>query len=196
MVLGTTSGMATASVGMASVTRMATRTNLARATSRLEGMDSQVGPAWRRTRSTRPDIEEVRLHIPVRRYRCPWRDVRCRVVQPPAESLAVRWIDVSVTTEAVPVIRLVGRAVRAIVVDSRLGGANYETSPKVRCRVALERRDDGSELLGFDYTNEPEAGRHAASLRTRLFTSGLWDFCREVGVPFDRIADAVPVDGP
>ena len=46
------------------------------------------------------------------------------------------------------------------------------------------------------YTNEPEAGRHAASLRTRLFTSGLWDFCREVGVPFDRIADAVPVDGP
>ena len=63
MVLGTTSGMATASVGMASVTRMATRTNLARATSRLEGMDSQVGPAWRRTRSTCPDIEEVPLSI-------------------------------------------------------------------------------------------------------------------------------------
>ena len=36
---------------------------------------------------------------------------------------------------------------------------------------------------------------HVASLHTRLSTAGLWDFCREVGVPFKRIADAVPVDG-
>lgn len=121
-------------------------------------------------------------------------DVGCCVVPPAAESLAARWIDVSITPEAVPAVRLVGRAVKAVLVDSLLGGANYETSPLVRCRVALRRRDEDRELVGYDYTNEAEASRHAASLRARLSTAGLWDFCREVGVPFDQIADAVPVD--
>ena len=117
------------------------------------------------------------------------------MVQPPAESLAARWIDVSLTTEAVPAIRLIGRAVRAILVDSLLGGANHETTPRVRCRVELTRRDDGSDLVGFDYNNGREATAHVASLRARLSTAVLWDFCREVGVPFERIADAVPVHG-
>ncbi len=116
------------------------------------------------------------------------------MVSPPAESLAARWIDVSITTEAAPVVRLVGRAVRAALVDALLGGGDSEVSPKVPCRVTLRRRDDGRELVGYDYTNGPEASRHAASLRARLSAEGLWDFCREVGVPFDQIADAVPVD--
>lgn len=123
-----------------------------------------------------------------------YADVGSIVVPPPAESLAARWIDVSITTEAVPVVRLVGRAVRAAFVDALLGGGDSEVSPKVPCRVTLRRRDDGRELVGYDYTNGPEASRHAASLRARLSAEGLWDFCREVGVPFDQIADAVPVD--
>jgi len=87
-----------------------------------------------------------------------------------------------------------GRTVTAVLGDALLGVGDPETSPKVRCRVALRRRDDGRELVGYDYTNGPEASRHAASLRARLSAEGLWDFCREVGVPFDQIADAVPVD--
>ena len=112
----------------------------------------------------------------------------------PADSLATRWFAVSVDVEKVGKVRLLGRALRAIAVDSILGGANAKTAVKVRCRVAVERRDNCKQVIGFDYNTDVEAFRHADSLRQRLASTNLWDFSREVGIAYDLIADAVPSD--
>lgn len=111
---------------------------------------------------------------------------------PPAESLATRWLAVSVDVEKVGKVHLVGRALRAMAVDSILGGANAETVVKVRSRVAVERRDNGRKVIGFDYNTAQEASKHADSLRQRLASTNLWDFSREVGIAYDSIADAGP----
>ena len=102
----------------------------------------------------------------------------------------------SVEIEKVSRVRLIGRAVRAVAVDSILGSANYMTEGKLQSQVKISRHDDGRCVLTFDYGTHSEAIAHANSLRKRLVLQNLWDFSRSTGVPFDLIADARPADNP
>jgi hypothetical protein len=90
------------------------------------------------------------------------------VTRPPEESLAARWLAVSVDTEAVSRSRLIGRALRAVVVDSILGGANSGTEGRLHSQVKVSRCDNGLCLLTFEYGLHSEAIQHATSLQERL----------------------------
>ena len=108
------------------------------------------------------------------------------VTRPPEESLAARWLAVSVEIERVSRVRLIGRAIRAVAVDSILGGASYMTEGKLQSQVRVSRRDDGRCVLTFDHGTHSEAIAHANSLRERLVLQNLWDFSRSTGVRADR----------
>lgn len=62
------------------------------------------------------------------------------------------------------------------------------------CRVVVRRRDNGVEVAAFGYGRVNEAHDHVASLRDRLAQMTLFDFTREVGVSFDKVADARPIE--
>ena len=108
------------------------------------------------------------------------------VTRPPEESLAARWLSVSVDTEAVSRSRLIGRALRAVVVDSILGGANSGTEGRLHSQVKVSRRDNGLCLLTFEYGLHSKAIQHATSLQERLKLQNLWDFGRSKAFPITR----------
>lgn len=56
--------------------------------------------------------------------------------------------------------------------------------------VVVARRDTGAAVLTFDHDHVADASEHAESLRHRLATTGFFDFCRELGIPF-QVAEQI-----
>jgi hypothetical protein len=112
------------------------------------------------------------------------------------DARASRWLRVTVEIEPVGRLRLLGRALRAEAVQIAWGWLGGIATVKSQCSVRILRRCDGDEVAAFDHDNDRDALDHASSLRDRLATMRLWDFCRAVGIPFDAVADATPVSDP
>jgi hypothetical protein len=110
------------------------------------------------------------------------------------ESAASRWLEVSITWEPAGPVRLAGRAALEFVTDLVAGGWAGGIPAKRRSVLAVMRRDDGRTVITFDHDYEQEALDHLDSLKQRLRTMRLWDFCRDVGIAFDRVSDALPAD--
>ena len=108
---------------------------------------------------------------------------------------ADRCLEVSVDVAQVPRVRQIGRAIRAIALVFALGGGDTPPVVKVPCRVVVKRRDNGREVVGFDYYNNVDALAHAASLRERLTMVALAEFCLDLGIDNSLVSGVVPVDG-
>lgn len=103
---------------------------------------------------------------------------------------AARWLeaDYDGPTFSGPrlVPKLIGSWLRALLWD--------EPDIAADCRAVVRRRDNGLEVAVFEYRRVNEAHEHVVSLRDRLAQLTLFDFTRDVGVPFEKVADARPID--
>ncbi|KRB74010.1 hypothetical protein ASE01_18620 [Nocardioides sp. Root190] len=55
------------------------------------------------------------------------------------------------------------------------------------CDVVLFRRDNRTAVLRFDYDKVEDATIHLSSLRERLATEHVYDFCRELGIGTEHV---------
>lgn len=112
------------------------------------------------------------------------------VVPAQDDTVARRWLSVELLQKQPKRART--RAVLQGVVNFFLG---FFAADEVftRSRVVVRRRDTGEEVLAFDHTVLSEAVEHARSLESRLDSMSLFDFCRDVGIPFDTASSISPM---
>jgi hypothetical protein len=60
--------------------------------------------------------------------------------------------------------------------------------PKRFCDVIVFRRDTGDVVASFPHTHLGAATGHLTDLRTRLLSTQVFDFCRELGLSIDVVA--------
>ncbi|HEU5034491.1 MAG TPA: hypothetical protein VFT62_07015 [Mycobacteriales bacterium] len=113
---------------------------------------------------------------------------------PDPENAAGRWLAVSISWERAGRIRLAGRVITELVTNLLAGGWAGGIPAKRRSEIVVRRRDNGAVVATFDHDYEPEVLDHLASLQERLVTLRLWDFCRDVGIRYELVDDAQPMD--
>lgn len=112
-----------------------------------------------------------------------------------SESAAARWLAASLTWEPAGRLRLLGRALLEIASDVLTGGWIGGIPAKRRAKVLVRRRDNDRTVITFDHDIEGEALDHLESLNDRLHSMRLFDFCRDVGIDYGSVADALPAGG-
>ena len=70
------------------------------------------------------------------------------------------------------------------------GLAGGDVDPKRRGTVVLFRRDNGHDVLTYEYNYLSEVEIHALSLASRLPTTHVFDLCRELGLSMDHVVGA------
>lgn len=93
-----------------------------------------------------------------------------------------------------------GPTFRGLRLLSKLVGAWLRTwlwdQPDIaaHCRVVIRRRDNQAEVAAFDYNRVQEAHDHVTDIQARLAQMTLFEFTRDVGIAYEKIADAKPAD--
>jgi hypothetical protein len=101
---------------------------------------------------------------------------------------AGRWFDVGGVHEEPGRLRAAWTGIRTavlVVVSVAMNPDWYE--PRRPCAVVIHRRDDGSVVLRFEHDSVEEATLHLSSLRERLGTEDVLDFCRDLGIPASHV---------
>jgi hypothetical protein len=78
----------------------------------------------------------------------------------------------------------------------------YETltsldyDPKRRGKVVLFRRDNGHDVLTYEYNHLSEVRNHVLSLASHLSTTHVFDISRELGLPMEQVVGPGTDDPP
>jgi hypothetical protein len=109
------------------------------------------------------------------------------------EMRASRWLAVHVeVVEHLTGWKLRRRKISGVVWAMVLNSPNATLD--LESNVVLTRKDNGAALIEYHYLSETSARHHERSLNARLGELSLYEMCDALGIAFELIERAEPVD--
>ncbi len=106
------------------------------------------------------------------------------------DSVAGAWFAVRAEVQRFGLIRQIVAVVSELLlgVFVTMGLTWAEFDPRRFCDVHVIRREEGDSVCVFRYTHLAEGSAHAFEIARRLRELNAFDFCRELGIPMERVA--------